>query len=133
MEYIIASGPVIIENGRVLLNKDADDTFWKFPGGKWEGHDFADWEYSLEEVARREVKEEMGIGIEILRPLKPMMIKKDETVVVLIHWLSNRIGEITPGSDTVEWAWHDITNLPTDCAPNIASVLKAYQEGLKKS
>ena len=114
MNYVIASGPVIIENNAVLLNKDPDDPFWKFPGGKWELYDLSDWEQGLEEVARREAKEEVGIDIEIIRPLKPMMLKNSETIIVLIHWLSKRIGEIVPGGDTTEWAWHDISlSLPT--------------------
>jgi len=30
---IIASGPVIIENGKLLVNKDNKDDFYKLPGG----------------------------------------------------------------------------------------------------
>ena len=60
-KIIIASGPVIIENDKVLLNQHGDTTFWKFCGGRVE-----DYETDLIENARREVKEEMGIGIEIL-------------------------------------------------------------------
>lgn len=126
MNYVIASGPVIIENDTVLLNKDADDPFWKFPGGKWELYDLSDWNNSLEEVARREVMEELGIEIDIIRPLKPMMIKMGDNLVVLIHWLSTRIGEVTPGGDTTEWAWHNIRALPADCAPNIKPVIDDY-------
>jgi len=33
MKYIIASGPVIIENGKLLVNKDDKDDFYKLPGG----------------------------------------------------------------------------------------------------
>ncbi len=127
MNIIIASGPVIIEGNKVLLNKDATDPFWKFPGGMWEEYDIADWENSLENVARREVRKELGIEIEILKPLKPMMVKKNEnTVVVLIHWLSKRIGDVAPGDGTTEWAWHDIHALPADCAPNIKPVIEDY-------
>ncbi len=75
-KIIIASGPVIIENNKVLLNKHGDDNFWKFPGGKVENFDFKDWNNSLEEAAKREVKEEMGIGVKIINPLKTMMIPK---------------------------------------------------------
>lgn len=127
MNYIIASGPVIIENEKVLLNKHGDDDFWKFPGGKWEEHPLDDWNDALEEVARREAKEEMGIDIEIIRPLKPMITKKDgSTIVVLIHWLANRSSEIKPGADIKEWAWHNIHSLPADCAPNIKPVVAAF-------
>ncbi|MFC1686954.1 NUDIX hydrolase [Patescibacteria group bacterium] len=121
--YIIASGPVIIENGKVLLNKHGDDNIWKFPGGKVE--DFS--ELSLEEHAKREVKEEMGIQIEIQRPLKPMMIEKDGKLVVLIHYLATRVGEISPGPDIEEWKWISVNELPDDCAPNIKPVLESIK------
>ena len=60
-KIIIASGPVIVENNKVLLNQHGDTTFWKFCGGRVEN-----FETDLIENAQREVKEEMGIDIEIL-------------------------------------------------------------------
>jgi nucleoside triphosphatase len=125
MQTIIAAGPVIIENNKVLLNKHGDDSFWKFPGGRVEEFDFKDELNSLEKACAREVKEEMGIEIKIIKPLKPMLVKKDETTwVVLIHYFAQRIGEIKPGDDIIQWAWHDIKALPEDCAPNIKPVIK---------
>lgn len=118
---IIASGPVIIENEKVLLNRHGDDNFWKFVGGKVE-----DYSATLEDCARREVKEEMGLDIEIIRPLKPMMVEMPEKIVILIHYLAKRIGEIKPGDDIREWEWFDINNLPKDVAPNIKPVIKEY-------
>jgi len=32
-KFIIASGPVIIEEGKLLVNKDGKDDFYKIPGG----------------------------------------------------------------------------------------------------
>ena len=61
LKIIIASGPVIVENGKVLLNKHGDDNFWKFCGGKVE-----DYNTNLADNAKREVKEEMGIDIDVL-------------------------------------------------------------------
>lgn len=137
MKIIIASGPVIIENNKVLLNQHGDDVFWKFPGGRVEDFDFDDQLNSLEQACRREVEEELGIKIKIIRPLKPMMLKKDDsssealakdenTQVVLIHYLANRLGKITPSKDIREWAWHDIRTLPNNCAPNIEPVIAEY-------
>lgn len=127
MNIIIASGPVIIENNKVLLNQHGEDSFWKFPGGRVENFDFENQLISLEQACKREVEEELGIGIEIIKPLKPMMIKKDEnTQVVLIHYLAKRLGEVTPGKDIREWAWHDIDNLPKNCALNIKPVIDEY-------
>lgn len=116
---IIASGPVIIEDNRVLLNQHGEDIFWKFPGGTVE-----DFSVSLEDNAKREVKEEMGIEIEIIKPLKPLLVQKPSgEVVILIHFLAKRIGEVVPGSDIREWNWFDLNDLPTNLAPNIKPVL----------
>jgi ADP-ribose pyrophosphatase YjhB (NUDIX family) len=126
---IIASGPVIIEDGRVLLNKHGDDKFWKFVGGKAESCDI-----SLEEVAKREVKEEMGLEVELIRPLKPMMIEMPDKVVILIHYLAVRKGDIKPREEILVWDWFDINNLPKDVAPNIKPVIEEYlaQEKIDK-
>lgn len=118
---IIASGPVIIENGKVLLNKHGDDGFWKFVGGKVE-----DYSVSLEETAKREVMEEMGLNIEIEQPLKPMIVEMPDKVVILIHYLSKRVGDIKPGKDILEWGWFDVMKLPIDVAPNIKPVVDEY-------
>lgn len=129
MNFIIASGPVIIENNKVLLNKHGEDNFWKFVGGRVEDFDFKDETMSLENACRREVQEEMGFDVEIIRALKPMMVKhqtKENTQVILIHFLAKRLGEINPGADIREWDWFDINNLPDDCAPNIKPVIEDY-------
>ncbi|MBU4331731.1 NUDIX hydrolase [Patescibacteria group bacterium] len=120
-KIIIASGPVIIENNKVLLNKHGDDDFWKFCGGKVE-----DYETNLAENAKREVKEEMGIEIEITdsAPIITYTKKEDGTDVLLVHCIAKRTGEIKPGSDIREWNWFPIDQLPDDCGPNIKPVVE---------
>lgn len=125
---IIASGPVIIEDGKVLLNREKKgdrETLWFFPGGEVE-----DFDSSLEQACAREVKEEMGIEIEIVKPLKPMIVRRPEsgTLAILIHFLAKRIGEILPGESIIEWRWHDIQRLPENCAENVKEVIKEYLE-----
>ena len=124
MKFIIAAGPVIIENSKVLLVKHGQDDFWKFPGGRVE--DFS--ELDLQEHAQREAKEELGIDTEIVRPLKTLMVKQDDTLVVLVHYLARRVGEITPGPDIREWRWIDLNRLPTDLAPNIFPIIQECGE-----
>lgn len=122
---IIASGPVIIENGKILLNKEKKEhgsTVWMIPGGQVE-----DFSISLEETCRREVKEELGIDIKIIRPLRTLIQRRpqaEDKLVILVHYLAERIGEIKPGQETIEWAWHDINNLPYDCAENVKEIVK---------
>jgi ADP-ribose pyrophosphatase YjhB (NUDIX family) len=53
MKHIIASGPVIIGDGKLLVNKDNKDDFYKLPGGTVE-NGIED----LEQACHRETKEE---------------------------------------------------------------------------
>ena len=126
-QIIIASGPVIIEDNKVLLNKDKKDDFWKFCGGRVD-----DGDYNLKETAKREVREEMGLDIEILdnEPYFFYTEKEKDGVkisVVLVHFLASRIGEIIPGEDITQWCWLDINNLERETlAPNIKPTLKYF-------
>lgn len=125
-KIFIASGPVIVEEGKVLLNQHGDTTFWKFCGGRVD--DFCS---GLVENAKREVKEEMGIAVEILdeKPFIMHTIKEmpeGKVDVILVHYLAARIGEIKPGKDIRSWDWLSIDNLPNNLAPNIVPALKHF-------
>lgn len=126
IKIIIASGPVIVEDHKVLLNQHGDTEFWKFCGGKVEN-----FETTLIESAEREVKEEMGIEIEVINNDPFITHTTKETPdgyvdVILVHYLAKRIGEIKPGPDIRKWDWLDITNLPENLAPNINPVLRHF-------
>lgn len=133
-DFIIASGPVIIEDGKVLLDRHGKDKeaqkLWKFVGGRISKEDWGEQNNVLENACIRKVKEEMGIDIKIIAPLKPMLVRKPDSKdgsVVLIHYLSERIGEIQPAQDIIEWQWFDIDKLPKNCAPNIKPVIESYK------
>lgn len=124
-KVILASGPVIVENGQVLLDKHGDTPFWKFCGGRVEKNE------NLKETAKREIREEMSIDIEIIDPRPFLFFTEKETPeglqeVVLAHFLAKRIGEIKPGADIRDWQWLDLNNLPKDLAPNILPTLKHF-------
>ncbi len=126
-KIIIASGPVIVENNRVLLNKHGDTPFWKFCGGKVE-----DFSTDLIANAKREAKEEMGIDLKILDK-EPFIsftrkeIADGEIDIILVHFLAERIGEIKKGIDIREWNWLSLDNLPDDLGPNIIPALKHFR------
>ena len=82
-------------------------------------------------MAKRRVKEEMGIGMEILDENPFITYTKKETLegvfdVILVHYLAKRIGEIKPGEEIRKWNWFNVENLPENLAPNIISVLKHF-------
>ena len=122
---MMASGPVIVENNKVLLNQSGEDDFWKFCGGRLNPSD------NLEDVAKFRVKEEMGLDIEITNP-KPFLMhtkkpNNPEIDVILIHFLAKRLNEIKPGKMVKEWQWFDVKNLPENLAPNIKPTLKHFE------
>lgn len=124
-KIIIASGPVIVEGNKVLLDKDYKEDIWKFCGGKIRE------EENLIETAKRRSKEELGIEIEILNEKPFLLHTKKEALeesfdVILIHFLAKRIGDIIPGEDIRAWDWLDIDDLPKDLAPNILPTLKHF-------
>lgn len=125
-KIIIASGPVIVEDNKVLLNNHGDTNFWKFCGGQ-----VKNMTENLIEAATREVKEEMGIDIKVLdeEPFITFTRKETDegkTDVILVHFLAERVGEIKAGTDIREWNWFDINNLPDNLAPNIIPALKHF-------
>ncbi len=123
---IIAAGPVIIEDGKVLLNREIkkdgkESPYFMLPGGTVE-----DFSLPLEDTAIREAKEEMGIDIEIIQPLRTIILKRPdkETLAILVTYLAKRTSDIRPGTQTVEWGWYDINDLPDNCAPNIYEIVE---------
>lgn len=73
MEEIIASGPVVIYDGKIILTKDNKDDFYKIPGGKIKPGE------TPKETARREFAEETGLEIRIKDELSTQVIKKNPT------------------------------------------------------
>jgi ADP-ribose pyrophosphatase YjhB (NUDIX family) len=128
-KFIIASGPVIIKEGRLLINKDNKDDFYKIPGGTIEPNT-----ENLEEAFKREVKEETNADIKIIKPLNPMAIWKNPTTeekmaILLIHYKAELLKpeEIKPCEETKEIKWLNIEEIKQgkhNVAPNIKFLIE---------
>lgn len=128
VKFIVASGPVIIEEGKLLVNKDDKDDFYKLPGGTVEQGD------NLLEACHRETKEEINGEVEIIKPLNPMIIYKnpqteEEMTIVLIHYLAELKNkeEIKPIEPIKEVKWLDIEEIKSgkhSVAPNIKFLIE---------
>lgn len=128
MKFIVASGPVIIKQGKLLVIKDNKDNFYKIPGGTVEQGDF------LQETCIREVKEEINGEIEIIKPLHPMILYKNPRTsramtIVLIHYLAKlkNKSKIKPIEPIKEIKWLDIKKIKTGkykIAPNIKFLME---------
>ncbi len=123
-KIIIASGPVIVRDNKVLLDISGDDSFWKFCGGKREKNE------DLEATAKNRAKEELGINIKILDSDPFIIVRKkpgeEDKEVILVHYLASYSGKISPGPIVKEWAWLKIDDLPENIAPNIKPVLRHF-------
>ena len=128
MKYIIASGPVIIEKGKLLVIKDNKDDFYKLPGGTVrEGE-------SLEHACIRKAKEECNAEIEIIKPLSPNILyenpqTKEKMVIVLINYLAKlkNKSKIKPIHPIKEIKWISIENIKLgnkNVSPNVKELIK---------
>lgn len=128
-KFIIASGPVIIKEGKLLVNKDTKDDFYKIPGGTIE-----EGLEDLEEDCKRETLEENNAKIKIIKPLHPMQIWKNPTTkermaITLIHYEAELLNEqeIKPQNETTEIKWLDIEEIKQNkhnVAPNIKFLIE---------
>lgn len=86
LEPILVSGLVITKNGMLLLSKRASEPFYKFPGGKVEGHE------SLVECALREFYEETGMYARISEKRGELSIYQVQTNPVKKYELHHFLG-----------------------------------------
>lgn len=129
MRTIIASGPVIIENGKLMVNKDNKDDFYKLPGGTIE-----EGVESLEEACLRETKEENNGEVEIIKPLHPIILwenpqTKEKMTILLIHYLAKLKNkkEVRAVPPIKEVRWLDIKEIKQgkhNVAPNIKFLIE---------
>ena len=128
MKFIVASGPVIIEDGKLLVSKDNKDDFYKFIGGTVrEGED-------LEESCIRQAKEACNADIEIIRPLFPNILyenptTKEKMTIVLINYLAklknkDEIKPLPPEED-IKWvSFEDIKQGKGNVSPNVKMLVE---------
>ena len=129
MKTIIASGPVIVEKGKLLVNKDNKDDFYKLPGGTIE-----EGVESLEEACHRETKEENNGLIKIIKPLHPMILWKnpqtnEKMCIILIHYRAKLLNkkEIKPIPPIQEVKWLPVKDIKAGkyhVAPNIKYLIE---------
>jgi 8-oxo-dGTP diphosphatase len=99
---------------RVLLIRRKNEPFagrWAIPGG------FIEMEETLEESARRELREETGLQVEELRQLAtfgdPGRDPRGRTIsVVFLARVENERQEIHAADDAAEVGWHRLDKLP---------------------
>lgn len=129
MKKIISSGPVIVEDGKLLVIKDSKDDFYKIPGGQVEKQD-----EDLEEICKREFKEETNGQIEILEKLSTMYLNKrpnyEEKIKIELHHYRSKLlnkNELSPLDIVQEIKWLGVEEIKKgkyDVSPNIGFLIE---------
>lgn len=127
-KYIVASGPVIIKDGKLLVVKDNKDDFYKFPGGTVrEGE-------SLESACIRRAKEEVNAEVELIKPLSPHILwenpqTKEKMTIVLINYRARLKNEkslkIIPPTQDFKWvSIKEIKKGKGNVSPNVRALVE---------
>ncbi len=122
--------------GRILLQRRRDNHAWCYPGGSVELDEV------VEEAARRELYEEMGIRAEKLRlwgvfsgPKTHYVYPNGDEVsgVDIVYECRKWSGEVKPDpAEVEEWGWFAPDSLPEPLSPPTAQVLIQYAHQLSQ-
>jgi 8-oxo-dGTP diphosphatase len=114
----MAAGVVIIKEGKVLVVRESDETYFSFPGGTVTNNE------SVEETVIREVREELSVDVELSGT--PFIFQFDRYIgndiefVILFHFHITQIfGTIQLGSDAHQKKWISSETGFDDCFPNV--------------
>ena len=121
----IASAVALMQDGEVLLVRRKHEPFagqWTLPSG------FMEFGESPEETAVRELKEELGVEVELTGLADLLMERGDPRGLCLLAVYTGRIasGEPRPDDDASEVRSFPLDSLPDDIA------WKAHREALEK-
>ena len=107
---VIPCGVAIIRDKRrfIIAQRKDDDTFgsfWEFPGGKKEDNE------TFEECVAREVKEEIGIDVEVHEKFASLRRRYHERIVWLNFFLCTRLSGEPKPIDCKDVVWADLDEL----------------------
>jgi 8-oxo-dGTP diphosphatase len=124
---------LIVRGREVLLVRRAVPPYkgyWDLPGG------FCRYGEHPEEAVRREVEEELGVGIEIIRLFEIFVGRygKEGAFIMDCNYLSRlKSDKFTPASDIDSCQWFHFTALPRRIAfAQNTIILERWQENAKK-
>lgn len=123
------------EKGQILLEKRSDCGLWGLPGGRIEAGE------SIREAAVREVAEETGLSIQILRLIGVYSEPTDRIVTYpdngdVVHKIDVIVeakaasGEICLSRESEDLHFFDVGNLPTGICPPARKPIRDYLAGI---
>lgn len=120
----LAVAVVIERDGKLLFGRRGAGTRepgkWSFPAG------FVERGERVEDAAVREVKEEVGLAVE-LGPLLGLYSATGETVVLAVYLASAAVGTAVAGDDLVAAGWFAPDALPELAFPHDLRIVDAWR------
>lgn len=125
---LVGIAVMVMKDGKVLMYKRKGEHGggrYGFPGGHLE------WMETIEEGARREVREEAGVEIENIRFLRlsnqfAHAPKHYVNIAVLADWKAGEPVTREPERMESGWEWYEPSALPTPLFQTVPSIINAY-------
>ena len=132
MTSVISLAGCVITNNKneiLLIHRSTPNrTQWELPGGKIEPKE------SPEQTALRELEEELGIQVEIVRKLGEKTFNEDG-YTMNYHWFKANIVKGTPSLteskfDQIKyWSWQEMEEMKIYLSSNTKNLLNQYNQG----
>ena len=120
----VAAAGIVEREGKILMVKRANQPgygLWSIPGG------YVDRGEVVEEAAVREVWEETGLRVEILR-MVGLFSEHGHPVVVAVYAVQEVGGSLKAGAETLELGFFSPDGLPELAFPRDRQMLLRWQE-----
>jgi mutator protein MutT len=121
---------VVIDGDRVLISRrgktDHLAGYWEFPGGKCQADETA------AECVQRELREEVGLEVQVVRPLPPIRWRYPQRTVELMPMLCRRVGGSARPIEVEEVKWVGAEDLSAHRFPEANDALTVQVRDLMR-
>lgn len=120
----ISIDAIIIKHKKILLIRrgvEPDKGKWGIPGG------YVDWDESVDDAVKREVKEELGLNVKSMKFIKQYSNpKRHPKQTIDSAYVVEVFGELSIGDDVQEHKWFSLEDIPDNLAFDHNLIINDY-------
>ena len=118
------------ERKKIIIGRRENDPYiqslsWTFPGGR------PDYENSLEESLKREIKKKTGLDVKVIRQVFSRILEEEKKFMLIYYYCEVAGGEAEPGEKFVEIKWIRPTEVKDYFTTSLHPSLYRFLEGLE--